>query len=61
MFEILSGGKAYYNRKSCPLAFPRPGESDTVENWAEKLNAEGLTPNSHPTILDCGGTNTRYG
>ena len=24
--------------QSCPLAFPRPGESNTVENWAEKLN-----------------------
>ena len=30
------------------------GETDTIETWAETLNAQGLTPNSHCTIVYCG-------
>ena len=29
------------------------GETNTIETWAERLNAEGLTPNSHCTIVYC--------
>jgi hypothetical protein len=81
-------------------AFPKPGESNTIETWAESMNASGLTPNSHcvslacilltiwtvlastssllspherdpslrsdplapwQTIIDCGGTNSKFG
>lgn len=42
-------------------AFPKPGESNTIETWAESMNASGLTPNSHCTIIDCGGTNSKFG
>ena len=39
----------------------KQGETNTIENWAESMNAMGLTPNSHCTIIDCGGTNTKFG
>jgi activator of 2-hydroxyglutaryl-CoA dehydratase len=40
---------------------PWQGETNTVETWAESMNAAGLTPNSHCTIVDCGGTNSKFG
>lgn len=41
--------------------YPKPGEQNTVETWAERLNEQGLSPNNHCTIVDCGGTSTING
>jgi hypothetical protein len=41
--------------------YPKPGELNTVETWAERLNAQGISPNNHCTIVDCGGTSTMNG
>ena len=38
---------------SANTAFPKPGESNTIESWAESMNAAGLTPNSHCVSLVC--------
>jgi len=40
---------------SANAQYPKAGENNTIESWAEKYNALGLTPNSHCTVIDCGG------